>query len=319
MISFRVVLRLAGLALVLAALVFVGLRIAEYAGNLGDTAASGAAWGAVAIGAVLYGLLSLLLAAGWRMIMDRAGAAAPFADSFEIYGRSQIAKYVPGNVFHFFGRQLLGRNVGWAQGAIAVASVVETLLLGTAAAALLLVIGFADRPALFDFASPVALLAGAVLATAAPVLLLRYGRRLPGLRRLGFLVHAEGLGHPAVLMPPFAIYAVFFMATAVVFWLLVGNRVDDASVALIPGIAAAFVSGWLVGNVTPSAPGGIGVREAVMLPQLSLLIGEPHAVVVVVMFRLVTIGGDVLFFAVATWRSLRRRDRMGVDDDQVRV
>jgi len=320
MVGVRLALRLLGLALVAAALVFVGLRIAEYVENLGAVAASGAAWATVAIGAALYGALSLLLALAWQLILGRAGpgTAVRLIDSFTVYGRSQIAKYVPGNVFHFFGRQLLGRDVGWAQGAIAVASVVETLLLGSAAAALLLLLGSIDRPALFDFAAPGTLLAGAVLATVGPVLLLRYGARLPGLRRLGFLTHAEGLGHPTVLAPPFVIYAAFFMTVAVVFWFVVGSTFDLTRPALITGIAAAFVSGWLIGNVTPSAPGGIGVREAVMLPQLSVLIGEPQAVVVVVMFRLVTIGGDVLFFLVATALATRRRSPE-VDDDQVRL
>jgi len=45
------------------------------------------------------------------------------------------------------------------------------------------------------------------------------------------------------------------------------------------------------------------------LPQLSILLGEPQAAVIVIMFRLVTIGGDVLFFLAATAMAARQATR----------
>lgn len=309
MLSMRFVFRALGLVLVAAALAFVGLQIAAYTQDLGNAAGEWRTWRTVGLGAAIYGMLSILLAAAWQWIVGRAdpGARVTFSHAFEVYGRSQIAKYVPGNVFHFLGRQLLGRDVGWSQGAIAVASVVETLCLGSAAAALLFLLGFVGHEALLRHTPPWVLGLGAAAAIAGPSLLLRYGRHLPVVRDLGFIIHADRLGRGLALLPPFAIHAAFFMATSVVFWFLVSGAFGFVSPGLIPGIAAAFVSGWLLGNVTPSAPGGIGVREAVMLPQLAVLIGDSRAVVVVVMFRLVTIGGDLLFLAVASWLNYRRR------------
>lgn len=308
MTILRPALKVLGALLVLAALTFVGLRVAQNVGDLRAVAARAEVWLVIATGAVLYGILGLLLTFAWKEIMTRAGAGTvvTFRASFEIYGRSQIAKYIPGNVFHFFGRQLLGRDAGWTQGSIAVASVVETLCLGSAAAALLLALGALDRSVLLMVVPPSILATGAVAAIAGPTLLLRYGPRVGGLRRLGLIAHAEDLGRGLALAPPFLAYVVFFLAAAVVFWALIAGTFGSVSLGLVPGVAAAFVSGWLIGNVTPSAPGGIGVREAVMLPQLGALIGEPHAVAVVLMFRLVTIGGDVLFFLAATWLAYRR-------------
>ena len=306
--SMRTLVKLIGLLLVGLALAFVGLRVATYVEDLGRAAAMPGTWGAVALSALLYGLLSLLLVLGWRVILGgiNAGFAVSYWDSFEVYGRSQIAKYVPGNIFHFFGRQLLGRDKGWRQTAIALASVVETLLLGSSAAALVLLFGALNRPALFDVVPPLVLALGVVVAVAAPLILLRHGARLPGLRRLTGLRDAESLGRGPAVWRAFMIYTVFFLATAAVYWVLIDLVVGEASVDLLPGVATAFVSGWLLGNMTPSAPGGIGVREAVMLPQLSALLGEPQAVVIVIMFRLVTIGGDVLFFLAATALAAQR-------------
>jgi hypothetical protein len=309
MLSMRFVFRALGLVLVAAALAFVGLQIAAYTQDLGNAAGEWHTWRTVGLGAALYGMLSILLAVAWQWIVGRAdaGARVTFSDAFEVYGRSQIAKYVPGNVFHFFGRQLLGRDVGWAQGAIAVASIVETLCLGSAAATLLFLLSLVGHEALLRHPPSWVLGLGAAVAIVGPSLLLRYGRHLPVVRDLGFIVHADRLGRGLALFPPFAIHAVFFMATGLVFWFLVSSAFGFVSPGLIPGIAVAFVSGWLLGNLTPSAPGGIGVREAIMLPQLAVLIGDSRAIVVVVMFRLVTIGGDLLFLAVASWLNYRRR------------
>lgn len=303
--------KLIGLLLVGLALIFVGLRVATYVDEIGRTLAAPETWGAVALSALLYGLLSFLLVLGWRIILGGLGSSGTvtFRDSFEVYGRSQIAKYVPGNVFHFFGRQLLGRDKGWRQASIAVASVIETLLLGSSAAALVLLLGVVSRPAIFDVVSPAVLAAGGMIAVCGPFLLLRYGARWSVLRRVGLVADAHDLGHGPSVWSGFATYTVFFLATAGVYWLLIDLTLGSARIDLWPGIATVFVSGWLLGNMTPSAPGGIGVREAVMLPQLSILLGEPQAAVIVIMFRLVTIGGDVLFFLAATAMAARQATR----------
>ncbi len=301
--SLRTVFKVVGFVLMAAALVFVGMQVAQYVQDLRAAATRPQTWFAVVAGAVLYAALSLLLSGAWQTILARAGAGAPVSlrTCYEVYGRSQIAKYVPGNVFHFVGRQLLGRSAGWAQGAIALSSVVETLLMGSAAAFIVLLLGALDRSVALKIAPPGILVIGALAAIGVPWLMMRYGRILPGLRNLGPLARADRLARSSALLIPLAIYVAFFAATACVFWLLAAWMFGGVEVSVLPGVAAAFVSGWLLGNITPSAPGGIGVREAVILPQLAHLIGGPQAVVVVVMFRLVTIGGDVLFFAVASW------------------
>ncbi|MEK9946235.1 MAG: hypothetical protein VW999_09640 [Alphaproteobacteria bacterium] len=304
----RTLVKLIGLLLVGLALIFVGLRVVTYVDEVGRTLAAPGTWVAVALSAFLYGLLSLLLVLGWRIILGGlgSGGTVTYRDSFEVYGRSQIAKYVPGNVFHFFGRQLLGRDKDWRQASIAVASVIETLLLGSSAAALVLLLGLVSRPAIFDIVPPLVLAAGVAIAVGGPFFLLRYGVRWSALRRLGFVADAHDLGHGPSVWLGFATYIVFFLATAGVYWLLIDLTIGGSSIDLLPGIATAFVSGWLLGNMTPSAPGGIGVREAVMLPQLSVLLDEPQAAVIVIMFRLVTIGGDLLFFLAATAMAAQR-------------
>ena len=71
---------------------------------------------------------------------------------------------------------------------------------------------------------------------------------------------------------------------------------------LVPWIAAA----WLLGFLIPGAPGGLGIREFVLVLGLTPLVGEAQAALDALMFRLVTVSGDTLMSAVGTvW--LRRQ------------
>ena len=61
-------------------------------------------------------------------------------------------------------------------------------------------------------------------------------------------------------------------------------------------LGGAYVLAWLVGLVTPGAPAGVGIRELVLLFVLKGVIPETDLLLAVVMGRVVTIFGDVLYF-----------------------
>ena len=83
-------------------------------------------------------LAGFLLAEAWRQLSSGEPTARPASRYHAIYGRTQIAKYLPGNLFHFAGRQWLGRGLGHTQTTLALASVAETVLLVAVASALAL-------------------------------------------------------------------------------------------------------------------------------------------------------------------------------------
>ena len=47
--------------------------------------------------------------------------------SHTVYARTQIAKYFPGNIFHYAGRQVLGNQVGYLHAPLAGASLFEVV------------------------------------------------------------------------------------------------------------------------------------------------------------------------------------------------
>ena len=77
-------------------------------------------------------------------------------------------------------------------------------------------------------------------------------------------------------------------------------RVGDGSVM---ELTCLFAVAWVAGYLTPGAPGGLGVREAMMVLLLSPVVGSGAAVGLGITMRITTTLGDaVAFFVGLIWR-----------------
>ena len=65
-------------------------------------------------------------------------------------------------------------------------------------------------------------------------------------------------------------------------------------------VGGAYVVAWLIGLVTPGAPAGVGVREAVLFFLLRPLLGQADLLEIILIGRLVTAAGDLAFFLSAS-------------------
>jgi hypothetical protein len=93
---------------------------------------------------------------------------------------------------------------------------------------------------------------------------------------------------------------------------------------LLPGaphdywlLIAVFALAWVVGFVTPGAPGGLGVREGLMLLMLAPVFTAASASVLVIALRVATTLGDVLILA-AGFLLLPRRSNMSSATSTIR-
>jgi len=217
-----------------------------------------------------------------------------------VYGRTQIAKYLPGNLFHLAGRQLLGRRLGHAQATLALASLAEAASLSAIAAVLALPLVWRGLDLLWNGALVLTALAAAagslwlVRTAQGQALRARLRSTSPG-RRMA----AIGLRWPQVLRAAL-LHASFFVASGTLLWLLALAASDGAALALDPLTATgALALAWLAGFITPGSSAGIGVREAVLIMTLTGALGSEASTLLALAFRLVTTGGDVVLFALA--------------------
>ncbi|WP_160113649.1 lysylphosphatidylglycerol synthase domain-containing protein [Phyllobacterium salinisoli] len=284
----RSVVQMIGIAVSLAALAFVGMAIHRSFGELQQQLISPLFLAAVAGGAVAYAAVLQLIGLAWhRLLAAVDDPALPLKDALAIFGRTQIYKYLPSNVLHMVGRFAMARKAGVSNRALAFAQVGELSILVLAATAM------------------ATLLSKSVLVDA----LARYGLNDPmlitALMATGFIILAVGIillfrsrmasvGRKALSAAAMAffLYILFFIGNGLLIVVLCRalNFGGTGSTAELIGIGAAA---WLIGFVVPGAPGGLGVREAVLIAGLSAA-GFPAGIATAVALgnRLVTILGD---------------------------
>jgi glycosyltransferase 2 family protein len=247
-------------------------------------------------GTIVYTLGLFALSASWTVI---AMAALPdgrqLAIATRIYARSGLAKYLPGNVFHLVGRQVLGRTLGVSQGRLAVATAAE-IALSLLSVWLIAAAVFAVLPGPISRGlSLLALALGALAAIAfvSPHLLRRAApRAAPILDRL--VGHARGTEFGFALALNLAFFLCLAMIAGTVFRALTGVALP------LMQIGAVYLSAWVAGYVVPGASGGLGVREAALLVLLDGAAGEPALLAFALAMRLQSILGDLMLLAASS-------------------
>lgn len=193
---------------------------------------------------------------------------------------AQFGKYIPGNVFQFVGRHMLGRELGIAHTDLARAAIYEIVFL-IATAGVVAGMFVARAPENLEWLRPVAAAGGVVM-----LLAILLAPRLAGGR---MLIIPLPLRRWAVL--GFG-YLVFFTIFGAMYWVCLW--VFGMSPAPRDPVGAASL-GWILGFVVPGAPAGAGLREAAMSLVPVGEGGKTAAVLgAIVAFRVVTMCGDLL-------------------------
>jgi len=285
--------RLIGWTAVAASLGFIGLQLWQHAPWRLAGAHLEALTAAVIGGALLYGVAGLLLSSAWYQLLGAGSATASLRCHHAVYGRTQIAKYLPGNVFHLVGRQVMGRRLGHGQARLALASLLEVLLLVLIAAALSL-------PLVWRWLDQGMLWVGAFAAPVLALIAVRWVRRHDlAFRDLAAGADLDFLPADLRLLRAVVLYALFFLVVTAIFWMLALSVSGSGRPAIdLAGSVPVVALAWLVGFVTPGSSAGIGVREAVLIAALEGTLGAPASALIALALRLVTIGGDVVFLTL---------------------
>ncbi|MEM7767709.1 MAG: hypothetical protein AAF253_09505 [Pseudomonadota bacterium] len=251
---------------------------------------------ALAVAASAYAAVSLLLVWAWKALL--AGLGAPGAGQGRVYAATQAFKYLPGNVGHIVLRHTAAKGLGASHAALGAAAALELALVAVAAAC----VGALAGPVLFAAAfervpawTLLACAAGAVLAAGLFIGALGHTHLQPHLTRL---LAPLATVQAATLMRAGAVYVLFFILCGVIQFALAITLLG-ATWAQAPFIIGVAALAWLAGFLTPGAPAGLGVREAVLLVALGPALGPTAALALAALYRLTTVAGDLLLAALA--------------------
>jgi glycosyltransferase 2 family protein len=252
---------------------------------------------------------SLFLPAAMALFTRGASSRISYRHSALAYFGSQPMKYLPGAFWILPGRVVLLRRLGRDAAVSSAGLLFEMTTQVLSASLVVALVGLAGQAGAWYVAAAWVVLAASLLASlllvCAPALIARAMRRPDSVRVAAQQLAAIPLGlRLRNLVTATALYAMMWGMAGLSFYalLVVGHpRLDPALLQLAVGVSTVS---WLAGFLTPFSPGGVGVREAVIVLLLTPAVGAPQAIMVALLARALALGAE-LGFAGAAFFKLR--------------
>ena len=261
----------------------------------------------IALCSLLYALLILVSCCPWMRLVglmthQEERIRASSKEFLRVFTKSNIMKYIPGNVFQYVGRNEIATVLDLSHIQVAGATVTEMILMALGAGILsVLLLGhytisyFYRRfgALLYLFLAAGTILAGALFAVFRGRIKKELENRQIDLR-MGALL--SGISFC------FAFYIMAFLYGGVLFIIIMklcgGFSLNLHSLRLLMG---TYSLSWVAGYITPGAPGGVGIREVIMTAVLggNKFTTDEIIIQASILFRLVTVLGDLIAFVVA--------------------
>lgn len=259
--------------------------------------------------AILLFLMVMVIGGfAWNIALRAAGEPPRLMRAIATVILSQFAKYVPGNVAHIIGRVALARHYGFAVSRVMVAMTFEV---GWNIVAAIIIAGLAlliEGPLLFAGLPELSLefiavaLAAALAIPVVSAWVLGRWRPAPLARMMKDVdVTIPGV---AATLACVILYGLGFLLAGLALDMLARGPlgVAESHLALLTGV---FAFAWIAGYVTPGAPGGLGVREAILVAGLGPVYGPGVAFTLALVVRACNVAADALAFLGGL--ALRRR------------
>jgi glycosyltransferase 2 family protein len=261
--------------------------------------------GYLALATLVLAVSYAMVAALWAAALRRAAGLA-LAGGMRIWFASNLARYVPGNVWSFVGAVELARREGVPRRTtLAVMALAQLLSVGTA-----LLVGLPALVAGEVRLAPAVALGGLAVAAAA-VLAVALRQRVAALlrRRYPEVVPGELAPSPRFAGALAAGYGLYWVVTGLAFAGLI-RSLRPLAAGEVPLAVAAFAAAYAVGFLALVTPAGLGVREGVLTLALAQAMPPGAALAVALLSRLwmmlVELAGAGLMQLLGRYRAARR-------------
>lgn len=259
------------------------------------------------IGSIIIMLTVYMMAYAWKTILENLSEKKlSVLSTIKIYTKSNMGKYLPGNVMHYVERNLFATEMGLEQLEIAASSIIEIGAQVFAAILLSLILSHRDFIKVLQQT-----ISYKMIAIIIPIILLvilmiyLYIRHSKNDRLIKLVFQRQFLRVIGKIMPLYVI--VSLSSGAVMLFVCKYVLACEMTVEKSLFVIMAFVLAWLFGFIVPGAPGGIGVREFVLVLLLSSTIGEENILLAALIHRMICILGDILAYVVTVSMEMKGR------------
>jgi hypothetical protein len=212
------------------------------------------------------------------MLQNYASKQFKFTTSYYYFCKTEIAKYLPGNIFHFVGRQALASKIGITQLDMGKTSILFSLLL------LASTVISSTAFILFTTGIPTYILGLMLLGTAISLITIILTYKSFPIR---------------IKMKMNLLLILSVSLQGIMLALIILYQQENFELKLFLQCISIYIISWLIGFVTPGASGGLGIREGTFVAIIHFLhlpIASEIIIFSVLLVRLINILTDILLY-----------------------
>ncbi len=248
---------------------------------------------------LLYTINMLLIAWPWRVIIEiLEKKKIPFLSVQSVMCKANLMKYIPGNIFQYVGRNEIAALYHLDHKKIALSTVLDVLT-GVLSNIILILLCYSSdvRRLLENKVIPVNYWYFVAIAVCFCLFFFFIIVRKKDVEKI-----VREYADRATVKKFFwcIIWNMFIAVYAAMIYFFILKLIVGQDILWGHGIriTGAYLLSWLVGFLMPGAPGGIGIRETVMVCLLGGSCGEDSILLSMVIFRFVNILGDFFAFVI---------------------
>lgn len=248
-----------------ATLIFLGIAVQRHWQGVLALKLQPAGFGYLVIAFCLTLLSHVWLGWVWSWILAVLGQRVSGIWAVQVYLKTNIAKYLPSNVLHFYARTAAAIEAGISLGTASLSVLLEPLLM-VAAALIIALVSFQ-----FDLIQALGLLS--ILVAVHPRILNPVTGYLARLRTRKQPQSLSGYRSRRLRRYPIIplLGVIGFLVLRTLGFVFTVLALTTIPLTLLPTLFGVFSIGWLLGFITPGSPGGLGVLEVTVVTLLGQL------------------------------------------------
>lgn len=256
-----------------------------------DIRIDGVGWSIIAVATGITLLAHIWAGWIWTWILNELNQPIATLYFIQVYLKTNIAKYLPGNVWHYYGRIVAAKSAGVTAGAATLSVLLEPLLMATAALIVIVVLG----SQLTAYSNSIGLRILQILGLIG-VLCILHPRFLNPILSFVKKLKAKKSDRNDTVSLSLRSYPLIPLLGELAFLGLRGTgfiltlfALAPLQVSQIPLLLGAFSFAWLLGLIVPGAPGGLGVFEATAIALLQNHFPAALVISAICLYRLISI------------------------------
>lgn len=216
-----------------------------------------------------------------------------FFEIVKIYLITNMAKYLPGNIWHFYGRINIIYQQGCSLGIASISVLLEPLLMAASALLITLIshsiglISISKNNSLFWLELIILIL---TLISFHPKII---NPIIHFISKLKFTNQKQEIEAEKTYLKYYPIWPLMgeliFVILRSMGFLLIILALTTLKISQIPILMSAFCFAWLLGLIVPGAPGGLGIFEATIITLLDQFLSGEIIIISVAIYRITTI------------------------------